>query len=369
TLTAQVMEAQSAEIDGVAGASLTSTAVRTAVADALSQAADSSAEAVSETAEEPETEEMTAEMNASEEAAPEAAADTGKYLPGTYTAQATGMGTVVVTVTVDESSITEVVLDTSGETPEIGGAANETLTAQVMEAQSAEIDGVAGASLTSTAVRTAVADALSQAAAGSEETAEENSSDKAMYVPGTYRAEATGMGKVVVTVTVDENAITEVVLDTSGETPEIGGAANETLTAQVMEAQSAEIDGVAGASFTSTAVRTAVADALSQAAVKDEKTAEEDASDKAIYVPGTYRAEATGMGKVVVNVTVDEHAITEVVLDTSGETPEIGGAATETLSTQVMDAQGAEIDGVAGASLTSQAVKTAVAAALEKAAA
>ena len=46
------------------------------------------------------------------------------------------------------------------------------------------------------------------------------------------------------------------------------------------------------------------------------------------------------MGKVKVSVTVDESSITDVVLDTSGETPEIGGAATETLTQQVMDVQG-----------------------------
>ena len=87
----------------------------------------------------------------------------GKYIPGTYTAKATGMGTVIVNVTVDGGVITAVEIDGSGETPEIGGAAVPTLQEQVMAAQGAEIDGVSGASLTSKAVREAVADALQQA--------------------------------------------------------------------------------------------------------------------------------------------------------------------------------------------------------------
>ena len=45
-------------------------------------------------------------------AAPAAAAG-GAYVPGTYTAEATGMGTVKVSLTVDENAITEVVLDTA----------------------------------------------------------------------------------------------------------------------------------------------------------------------------------------------------------------------------------------------------------------
>ena len=87
-----------------------------------------------------------------------------------------------------------------------------------------------------------------------------------------------------------------------------------------------------------------------------------------IYVPGTYTADAVGMGKVIVSVTVDENAITAVEIDGSQETPEIGGAAIETLQQQVMDAQGAEIDGVSGATLTTNAVKMAVEAALAQAA-
>lgn len=87
----------------------------------------------------------------------------GIYTPGTYTATAQGMGTVTVKVTVDANSITDVELDVSNETADIGQAAADTLKQQVMDAQSAEIDGVAGATMTSTAVKTAVADCLSQA--------------------------------------------------------------------------------------------------------------------------------------------------------------------------------------------------------------
>ena len=71
-----------------------------------------------------------------------AAAADGIYTPGTYTAQASGMGNLEVSVTVSEDAIEEVVIDGSEETPEIGGAALEELTAQVMESQSAEIEGV-----------------------------------------------------------------------------------------------------------------------------------------------------------------------------------------------------------------------------------
>ena len=50
------------------------------------------------------------------------------------------------------------------------------------------------------------------------------------YIPGTYEAVAAGInGDVKVTMTFTENAITDVVLDVSGETASIGGAAAEDL--------------------------------------------------------------------------------------------------------------------------------------------
>ena len=91
-----------------------------------------------------------------------AAAD-GIYTPGTYSATATGMGTVTVTATFDENSIVDVVLDVAEETPAIGQMAAEELKAQVLAAQGAEIDGVSGASLTSEAVRAAMNNCIAQA--------------------------------------------------------------------------------------------------------------------------------------------------------------------------------------------------------------
>ena len=87
----------------------------------------------------------------------------GIYTPGTYSATATGMGTVTVTATFDENSIVDVVLDVSQETPAIGQAAAEALKAQVLDAQGAEIDGVSGATLTSEAVRVALNNCIAQA--------------------------------------------------------------------------------------------------------------------------------------------------------------------------------------------------------------
>jgi succinate dehydrogenase/fumarate reductase flavoprotein subunit/uncharacterized protein with FMN-binding domain len=86
------------------------------------------------------------------------------YTPGTYTGTAAGLQSdVKVTITVDETSILSVTVDSSGETAGIGAAAQDKLAEQLLAAQSQEIDGVTGATVTSTATRRAMEDALAQA--------------------------------------------------------------------------------------------------------------------------------------------------------------------------------------------------------------
>ena len=106
--------------------------------------------------------------------APQAKAD-GLYTPGTYSAVAKGMESdVTVTMSFDENNITDVQIDVSGETPEIGGRIGETLAQQILAAQSYEVDGVTGASTTGSAIQKAAAACIAQAS-GSEVVVEDKS--------------------------------------------------------------------------------------------------------------------------------------------------------------------------------------------------
>lgn len=103
-------------------------------------------------------------QNSSETAASSAASgNAGIYTPGTYTATETGMGTVTVTMTFSDSAITEVKVDTSKETIDVAVNSAEEFQEALMAAQSAEIDGVSGASITSKAVKKAAASCIEQA--------------------------------------------------------------------------------------------------------------------------------------------------------------------------------------------------------------
>lgn len=75
------------------------------------------------------------------------------------------------------------------------------------------------------------------------------------------------------------------------------------------------------------------------------------------YVPGEYQAVAKGHEEgVAVSIRVDANGILEVIIDASMETPEIGQAAVKTLQEQIWEAQGSEIEGVSGATETTNGV-------------
>ena len=89
---------------------------------------------------------------------------TGTYIPGTYEGTAEGISsTVKVTMTFSDSAVTDVVVDTSGETASYGAAAADELREQLMAAGSAEIDGVSGSTVTSKAVMKAAQNCYAQA--------------------------------------------------------------------------------------------------------------------------------------------------------------------------------------------------------------
>ena len=100
---------------------------------------------------------------AAESTAP-AAAEGGAYTAGTYSASEQGFGgPVTVTITTSDSEITDVAIEGADETPGVGGAAFEPLQQAILDAQSAEIDAVSGATITSDAVKKAAANAIAQA--------------------------------------------------------------------------------------------------------------------------------------------------------------------------------------------------------------
>lgn len=102
--------------------------------------------------------------------------------------------------------------------------------------------------------------------------------EPAIYVPGTYSATAAGYSSdVTVTLTVSETAITDCVIDASGETPDIGQAAAKEMQSLIVENQGVDAVTSATAENTIPAIKKAYADCIQQALiVKTEEPAKEE---------------------------------------------------------------------------------------------
>ncbi|MDF2587089.1 MAG: fumarate reductase/succinate dehydrogenase flavoprotein domain protein [Anaerocolumna sp.] len=186
-----------------------------------------------------------------------------------------------------------------------------------------------------------------------------------IYQPGTYEAIAKGFGgDVKVTITVDANNITEVLIEGNDETEGIGSKAIDTLPMAIKEAQGADIDGVSGATATSNAIKTALTSALALA--KGEST---DISVK--MKPGIYTGVAQGFAKaetLSVHVKVNETSIESIEVDQdNGDTKVMVETVEKKLIPRMLEIQSVSVDAISGATVTSNAVKAATEDALKQA--
>ena len=186
----------------------------------------------------------------------------GKLASGNYEATSQGFGgAVTVKVTVTDGKVTAATITGDKETETIGGAAIKTLTEKLIGVSSAdEVDAVASATVTSNAVKTALADCLRQAA-GEEKT-------ETALVDGVYTGEGRGFNltqKVQVTVEIKDGKIVSVTVGDNGETMGMIAAVEEKWIPRVVENQSLAVDAICGATASSNGVRAAVVNALESA--------------------------------------------------------------------------------------------------------
>lgn len=193
-----------------------------------------------------------------------ATAGVADYAPGTYTGIGIGHAPgVTATVTVDESAITQVVLDVSNETAAIGGAAKDALISAILQGQSADIDAVSGATETSNGVKMALTDALNQARGVT-------GAEKLPVADGTFSGTAPGFGLVsqmTCDVTFESGSIKDiaVVSESDSLTGEWFASAKELLIPRIIASQSLAVDSITGATSSSNGIRNCVAKAIDEA--------------------------------------------------------------------------------------------------------
>ena len=336
---AAIVAANSIDVDAVSGATITSDAIRAAAAWALRETP----------------------FGKTEEPAPaEAPAEPASVEPGEpvrSTASSLGKnGPVTVEVLADRNTIYEVTVLEHSETKGVGSVAVDWIPARIVEANSIDVDAVSGATVTTDAIRAAVAKALRDAPYTAPEV-------PAPAEPIVLESTVSGRnGPMVVSVTADAENIYEVKVLMNEETVGVGSVAVDWLPGRIVEANSIDIDGITGATITSDAIKLAVSRALEFAASGNQPAA-------APAGPVTVQTAAEGRnGPITVEVTVEDGNILDVKVLEHSETVGVGAVAVDWLPGRIVEANSIDIDGITGATITSDAIKSAVRTALDQAA-
>ena len=379
----QVLKYQTWEVDAVSGATYSSRGILGAVKNALT------GESV--------VNEAPAKTSLGGSLKKEAFKD-GKYADGVYTGTAPGFGgNITVEVTIKDGKIAGIrVLNHSGETASYFNRASA-VTGRILKAGSPNVDTVSGATYSSNGIINAVKRALKKAAgAAEEETEKEPVIDPEKMPEETYRdGEYFGTGEgyggdIKVRVVIEGGRIGAVeVLEHEGETASFYEKAS-VLPGRILAAQSARVDTVSGATFSSEGIISAVKDALSKALVSGgeaedpEEPGEETDEEGSPYADGVFEGTcsvvcpADGEGEydfddyeVLLLVRVEEGRVTDISL--SEDTPvdrtnrRYFKRALEPISEAVLAAQEAEgIDSISGATCSSAGILQALREALEK---
>jgi len=299
-----------------------------------------------------------------------------------------GNGEVTARLTLnDDGTIAALVIDASTQTPGFGTrCADEEFTAQFIGKNgpftlNENVDGLTGATITSTAAVEAINAALTSPAMAAEDlepvaTEAPAATEAPMVLENAKTATIAGFGGAEITVQVtDENGvITALVVDASSQTAGFGQkCAEEAFTSQFI-GKSAPltlgegIDAVASATITSQAVVDAVNSLYATAEPVEEPTEAPAATEEPAVLENAKTATIAGFGgaEITVQVTDENGVITALVVDASTQTAGFGQkCAEEAFTSQFVGKSapltlGEGIDAVASATITSQAVVDAV---------
>lgn len=290
---------------------------------------------------------------------------------GYYVGSASGYGgEITVEVAVENGEIVDIAVLDHSESAGVSDPAFEEIPAAIIAANSAAVDVVAGATMTSEGLKAAVNAALSGEANETSQVTGNNAKEdeevkkeiKAMTFDvedGTYEGTAEGHnGPLTVEVIVVDQKITEVTVLEHEETEVASDPAIEEIPAAIVEHQSTKVDVVSGVTYSSNAIMAAVENALGFGKLDTE------------YIDGVYEGTAEGHnGPLSVEVVVAEGQISTVEVTEHNETEGLADPAIEEISAAIVAKNRPDVDYdiVSSATVTSEAIIEAVANALEDA--
>lgn len=173
-------------------------------------------------------------------------------------------------------------------------------------------------------------------------------------------------GDIKVTLEVTDGTITNCKIIGKKESPDIGARAIQKLQEQILSSGSVKVDGISGATVTTRAIQGAATMAFNDAIGAQ--------CGEVKMKPGKYTASALGywgIWKLPVTITVDEKTLLKIEVPEDrfahGETEIILQSVIDKLFPRMLENQSVNVDAIAGATVSSNAVLTSVESALKEA--
>ncbi len=380
----EILRTGKVDVDSVTGATISSNAIKDAVLKALQKAG---------------SKEKIKEKAKKEDKKPVEGLKDGEYF-----GSANGYGgNLTVKVIIKNGKISGIEVVSQNETPEYFNRAYAVIN-KILSSGSVNVDSVTGATVSSNAIKMAVADALHKA--GSKENAKVQAVNKASsnnkranakgtvaignkdLKDGVYTGSGQGFnGPIRVRVTISKGSITNVeILSHSDDNPYFGRA--RSVISKILGKADKSVDTVSGATYSSRGILDAVRNALSKAggsknvdnknkkpsntgqAKKPNKKPEKPSKDNKIYKQykdGVYEGVAEGFnGPIKVKVTIAKGSITKVEILSHKEDDPYFSKSKGVIS-KMLGKPGKNVDTVSGATFSSKGIIDAINNAVSKA--
>ena len=380
----EILRTGKVDVDSVTGATISSNAIKDAVLKALQKAG---------------SKEKIKEKAKKEDKKPVEGLKDGEYF-----GSANGYGgNLTVKVIIKNGKISGIEVVSQNETPEYFNRAYAVIN-RILSSGSVNVDSVTGATVSSNAIKMAVADALHKA--GSKENAKVQAVNKASsnnkranakgtvaignkdLKDGVYTGSGQGFnGPIRVRVTISKGSITNVeILSHSDDNPYFGRA--RSVISKILGKADKSVDTVSGATYSSRGILDAVRNALSKAggsknvdnknkkpsntgqAKKPNKKPEKPSKDNKIYKQykdGVYEGVAEGFnGPIKVKVTIAKGSITKVEILSHKEDDPYFSKSKGVIS-KMLGKPGKNVDTVSGATFSSKGIIDAINNAVSKA--
>ena len=331
----QIVEKQDV-VDAITGVTISSDAVKEAVAEILGQGAPAEEEApAEEPAEEVKGETITVEKT-------------------------TDFSTIKVEAVVADGKIVDCKITSEGATDLLTDDSRKALADQIVEKQDV-VDAITGVTISSEAVKEAVAEILGQQSAPAEE--EAPAEEPAEEVKGeTVTVEkTTDFSTIKVEAVVADGKIVDCKITSEGATDLLTDDSRKALADQIVEKQDV-VDAITGVTISSNAIKEAVAEILGQQGASAEEAApvEGEAPSEAVEGETITVEKTTDFSTIKVEAVVADGKIVDCKITSEGATDLLTDDSRKALADQIIEKQDV-VDAITGVTISSDAIKEAVA--------